>query len=564
LRRGNRSKPTFQDDRIVRRAAYRQDAAGGAYPPTAGPSRGPGITESDWAVPQGDPQRADSAWQAPFVAQPQDWYWQDGPDAEEPYGALDARGQPRRFPAFWAAVAVISLALLAVVLLAVYRAYQPSAAFAAKKAAMAPAVFFDGILVDEVPVGGMNRQQAQAALQQKAAASETSLDILLQVDDAAYRITQAEIPFERNVSPVLDEAWSIGRQGFIQGIGSASTPFDIRWRHTLQTRQEKAYFYTRVSYRYEDVRALSQAIAAQVSREPVNAVIEEFNFSTRQFKVSRDVPGRRVNPADIERALVQALDSGNYQGRLSLATERILPRVSSMDLQNSFTQLASFSTKTTSDENRNNNISLASQSVNGKTVMPGETFSFNQATGQRTIEKGYQGAPAILGGVLIDDVGGGVCQVSSTLFNAAALAGMTIVDRSPHAWPVSYLDRGLDAAVNWPNLDLKFRNDKDTPVFLVAYYSKRAVHVEVYGMLSAPGEAVRLETQQISSTPPPLEPVMQANPSLPYNTTKELKKARTGYVVDTYRVFLRNGAEYRREKLFTSRYPMVQQVIEYN
>ncbi|NLE20185.1 MAG: hypothetical protein GX623_05135, partial [Clostridiales bacterium] len=232
--------------------------------------------------------------------------------------------------------------------------------------------------------------------------------------------------------------------------------------------------------------------------------------------------------------------------------------------QNSFTQLASFSTKTTSDENRNNNISLASQSVNGKTVMPGETFSFNQATGQRTIEKGYQGAPAILGGVLIDDVGGGVCQVSSTLFNAAALAGMTIVDRSPHAWPVSYLDRGLDAAVNWPNLDLKFRNDKDTPVFLVAYYSKRAVHVEVYGMLSAPGEAVRLETQQISSTPPPLEPVMQANPSLPYNTTKELKKARTGYVVDTYRVFLRNGAEYRREKLFTSRYPMVQQVIEYN
>lgn len=564
MRRGNRTKPSFQDERTVRRAAFRPDTAGNDDPWADGSLRETSGAWSSWGVPQENQQQPEDVWQAPFIAQPQDWSWQDGFYPGETDVVPYAGQAPRRFPVLWAAIAAVSLALLAIVLFAVYRAYQPAAAFESRKAAMETVAFFDGILVDEVPIGGMSRQQAQAALEQKAAETETGLDIRLQVDDTAYRITQAEIPFKRNVSAVLDEAWSIGRQGFIQGIGNASTPFDIRWRHTLQTRRENAYFYTRVSYDGGDVRSLSQAIAAQVSRDPVNAVIEEFNFSTRQFKVTRDVQGRRINPTEIENALTQALDSGNYKAQLTLSTERILPKVSSVDLQNSFTQLASFSTKTTADENRNNNISLASQSINGKTVMPGETFSFNAATGQRTIEKGYQGAPAILGGVLIDDVGGGVCQVSSTLFNAAALAGMSIVERSPHAWPVSYLDRGLDAAVNWPNLDFKFRNDKDTPVFLVAYYSKRAVHVEVYGMLSAPGEAIRLETQQISSTPPPLEPLMQPNPSLPYNTTKELKKARTGFVVDTYRVYLRNGVEYRREKLFTSRYPMVQQVIEYN
>jgi len=184
--------------------------------------------------------------------------------------------------------------------------------------------------------------------------------------------------------------------------------------------------------------------------------------------------------------------------------------------------------------------------------------------GQRTPEKGYRGAPAIQGGVLIDDVGGGVCQVSSTLFCAAAGAGMAIVERTAHAWPVSYLDKGLDATVNWPGLDLKFKNNQDTPVFIIAQYENRKLTIEFHGMLSAPGEGIFLEARLISSQPPPSEPLLQHNPNLPYGTRKELKEARTGYVVDTYRVYTRNGSEYRREKLFTSKYRMVQQVIEYN
>jgi len=141
---------------------------------------------------------------------------------------------------------------------------------------------------------------------------------------------------------------------------------------------------------------------------------------------------------------------------------------------------------------------------------------------------------------------------------------MSIVDRSPHAWPVSYLDRGLDAAVNWPNLDFKFKNDQQTPVFIIAQYQKRTLTIEFYGLMSGPGESIALETQLISTTKPPREPAFQQNVNLPAGTQKELKKARTGYVVDTYRVYLRDGREYRREKLFTSKYRMVQQLIEFN
>ncbi len=196
--------------------------------------------------------------------------------------------------------------------------------------------------------------------------------------------------------------------------------------------------------------------------------------------------------------------------------------------------------------------------------MPGETFSFNQTTGQRTLEKGYRMAAAIAGGATVDEVGGGVCQVSSTLFNAAAMADLTIVKRSPHTWPSNYVEKGRDATVNWPNLDFVFRNDKDTPVFIVAYYQQRQCTVEIYGASLGAGLSIELSTQLTSRTDPPSEPIYENNPQLDPGTMQEKKKARTGYVVETYKVYKQNGVETRWEWLCTSEYPMIQQVIEYN
>ena len=143
-------------------------------------------------------------------------------------------------------------------------------------------------------------------------------------------------------------------------------------------------------------------------------------------------------------------------------------------------------------------------------------------------------------------------------------ADMTITVRSPHAWPSNYIDKGLDATVNWPNLDFQFRNDKKTPVFLIAYYKGRKLTVEVYGMRSGPGETIKLVTDLISTTEPPKEALYEQNPALPMGTEQVKKKARTGYLVHTYRVYLRDGQEYRREKLFNSDYRAIQQVIEFN
>lgn len=230
-----------------------------------------------------------------------------------------------------------------------------------------------------------------------------------------------------------------------------------------------------------------------------------------------------------------------------------------------FGRISSFTTETTNDSNRNTNISLSADALNGKVVMPGETLSFNESTGQRTAEKGYKEAGAISGGQLIDDTGGGVCQTSSTLFNAVVRADLEIVERSQHTWPSSYVPRGEDAAVDWPRLDFVFRNNTGYPIFLLAWYADQTVTVEVYGKLLDGGETIDLYSETIETLTPSDEVIRTRDTSMAPGTSKVAKQKRTGYVVDTYKVYYdANGVELRREKLWRTTYRAVQKEIYYN
>lgn len=240
------------------------------------------------------------------------------------------------------------------------------------------------------------------------------------------------------------------------------------------------------------------------------------------------------------------------------------PAVTKDELVASFGLVAAYTTETTNDSNRNTNIDLACQAINGTALMPGETFSFNQATGQRTTEKGYKSAGAIAAGQSIEEVGGGICQVSSTLFNAVARANLEIVSRSPHAWPSTYVNIGEDATVNWPNLDFQFKNNTQSPIFIITYYKNRRMSAEIWGMSLGEGVTIDLQSTIIKTIDPPSEVKYELNTDLPYGTEKTTVKARTGYVVETEKVWYKDGQETRRELLHTSNYRAYQQVIEYN
>ena len=160
-------------------------------------------------------------------------------------------------------------------------------------------------------------------------------------------------------------------------------------------------------------------------------------------------------------------------------------------------RISSFSTYFNSRNlNRSHNISLASKAINHYIVLPGEKFSFNEVLGERTVNKGYKRAPVIVSGELSEGVGGGICQVSSTLFNAVDRAGLTILKRYSHSKQVGYVPPGRDATVSWHGPDFTFRNDYDHPIMIKSYagngihaisiYSSRELEVELRQTPEAP------------------------------------------------------------------------------
>lgn len=127
-----------------------------------------------------------------------------------------------------------------------------------------------------------------------------------------------------------------------------------------------------------------------------------------------------------------------------------------------------YTTLLSSASGRTANVRLSCQEINGRIVAPGQVFSFNQATGQRTTARGYQVAPIFAGKKVVPGVGGGVCQTSSTLYNAVLDAGLPVVQRYPHTLRVDYVPRGYDATVSWGGADFQFRNDRSAPVKILA------------------------------------------------------------------------------------------------
>lgn len=215
--------------------------------------------------------------------------------------------------------------------------------------------------------------------------------------------------------------------------------------------------------------------------------------------------------------------------------------------------LASYSTSfSSSGENRSDNIALAASKINNIVLMPGETFSFNGALGERTVANGYKVAHAYAAGQVVDQVGGGICQVSSTLYNAVLLANLGITERRSHQMTVSYVPLGRDATVNWGTQDFKFSNNTYYPVKIEAYTSGKKVYVSIAGTKPDKSLKVEIETNTLSTIEPPV--TTEDDPTMPEGESKITKNGSKGYVVDAYRVVYSNGAEISREKLKRSTY----------
>ncbi len=215
--------------------------------------------------------------------------------------------------------------------------------------------------------------------------------------------------------------------------------------------------------------------------------------------------------------------------------------------------LAEYSTHySTSNKNRSTNISLASAKINGIVIMPGEVFSYNQTVGQRTAAAGFKSAGAYSNGQVINTIGGGICQVSSTLYNAVLLSNLEIVERTNHYFDTGYVPAGRDATVSWGGPDFKFKNNRNYPIKIVCSGTGGTVNFKIYGLRSENDYEVAIESKYIQTIK--YKTVEQKDDSLPRGTTKVIESGSNGCKTETYKILKQNGVVVSRTRISSDTY----------
>ncbi len=281
----------------------------------------------------------------------------------------------------------------------------------------------------------------------------------------------------------------------------------------------------------EEAESAVAALAAGWDVQPKNGSISSYDKSTAQFVFAGAENGALIEQDKLVADLVSTVKAGDYQKTIAATAITVEPEITEAEAKESFKRLGTYTTTTTSNKARNENIRIASDAINGMIIQPGEEFSFNLTTGNRTPEKGYKAAGAYVNGVLVEEPGGGVCQVSSTLYNAVVFAGLKTTERHAHSYEPSYVTPGEDAMVSYDGYsgpDMKFVNNSKTAVGIKTSFSNQKLTVSVYGTpILEDGVTLSMVSKKVKDLEPPA-PVYEEDQTLEPGVEVEAKAATLG------------------------------------
>ena len=372
-----------------------------------------------------------------------------------------------------------------------------------------------GLKVGSLPVGGMTREEAAREIRRAAetALAGDALVLTLPSEGRTFSFRASEIGLSADLDKTLDEAHRVGRDG--------SLPEQIAavLRCALQGRE----IATRTALDDAKFSAALAGVKKTVDRAPKNSYIA---FTPTGVAHHAGTSGRRLDADALAETIKPQLLALRLPCREALAPEEIPAEIEPEDIRSIDGMLSTSTTYYIADTGRGDNIEIAAAALNDCLVRPGEEMSFNARVGSRVASKGYADAPVIVNGKVEQDVGGGVCQVSSTLYHAVLLAGLSPTERTSHFYPSAYIDAGLDATVADGQIDFAFRNTLPHSVLLRSGASDGTLTISVYGCRNdLPGE---YDTETVVIGPPP--------------------------TVEVYRVLYQGDTVVRREYLYTDVY----------
>ncbi len=362
------------------------------------------------------------------------------------------------------------------------------------------------VKVDDVDITGMNRERAKQTIE---AAYPWSMTVTY--GEEVYQVPNL---MEEKINSLLDEIY-------------AGEPKEV---YSLDTAGLA-----------EAVTAQAAAVAEKWDKAAKNGSIDSYDASAGKFTFKDGENGIAVDQEKLIADMNAAIAGKQFDAALEVSVAQVAPEFDQAAAKEQYKTVSTFTTNTTANSKRNTNIRLACEAMNGTILQVGEEFSFNNVVGERTEAKGYQAAAAYNNGEVVQEIGGGVCQVSTTLYNAVVRAGFKITTRRSHTFEPSYVTPGQDATVSYGGPDFKFVNNSSAAIGIKASYSNQVVTVSVYAIpILEEGVKYDLKSTKLKDMDPPA-PTYEEDQTLQLGEEKVKSQGSMGSYWETRLIVTKNG-----------------------
>lgn len=411
--------------------------------------------------------------------------------------------------------------------------------------------FYKGVHIDNINLSGLNIEKAKNLIEETSRRELENWAVVLWYNNNAWSINSKDIILTNDIDNALEKAYHIGRKG----------NFIYRLKEILKTRSTEINIKTERKFEHAKLKDILVQIKDSIDGEKKDAYV---SYENNAILIEDHMVGRNL---DIEKnmILIENYILEKFGGEIELLVEEDVPYITSEKIKNIKYIMSSFSTIfNPNDDNRNHNIKTACEKINGTLIAPGEIFSMNKTLGERTAENGYKEAPVIIRNKFVEEIGGGICQVSTTLYVSAVKAGIEIIERRPHSMPLGYVSPGQDATIAGDIIDLKLQNSWNYPICLWSEVKGNTLKIMILGNQNEDDYLIKLKSEIIEEYYPEKDEVI-IDDSIEDGVKVILQEARKGLKVAVYKeVYNKEGELLDRIKISVDTYKPVSAQIKVN
>lgn len=390
----------------------------------------------------------------------------------------------------------------------------------------------EGVMVDTVDIGGMTETEASQAVSDYVA-GKGNQSVEINVDGQIVTTVLSEIGYEFSAGDFLKQAAAVGRsENIIENYKEIKEAAQGKIKYPVKTNLDQTVLK-------KFVKKNCKSLCTEAKNSSVKMKDGEFVYTESQDGFSIDV---KETMDMIEKAVSEAKSGETIRITANVKVEKAA--VTKETAARCKDKLGTFSTTfNAGNVNRSKNLANAARLINGAVLYPGETFSVHDTISPLTEENGYYAAASYNNGKVEDSLGGGVCQVSTTLYNAVLKAELEIAERSPHSMVVSYVKPSMDAAIAGDYKDFKFKNNTEVPIYVQGGTYGSTIYFNIYGEETrSSGRTVRFESEVTDTIEPGADKVT-IDKTKPESYTEVTQEAHIGYKAKLWKIVTENGEE---------------------